>query len=307
MEQEIILLNLQLGKPGITKALTKDELEMVRSGAKEAKIRMTKPLFDPKPDYETVAQYDVQIESELKKLVLPASKIMRAGIHRCPGALAQNVDRMLSERWYRRNELIQVFLDNRWNAVDRCQDWLRGQGLGFLISDSYSNDAEVRKAFVMAWSFFTPGVSDSFGDSLIAEKQRGELARMQQESLEECRQALRVAWSELVERAADRLRVDAQGKKMIFRDSLVEDLQSFIATFASRNIAGDGVLEKMVEQAREIMRLVPDAESLRKDLDVREKARQTFASIESRFDEQMPEVSRKFRLAVGSTLEQAAA
>lgn len=298
MEQEIILLNLQLRKPGTTKALTKDELEQVRTGARDARLKATKPLFDTKPEFDSIVRYDAEIEGKLKKLVLPASQIMRPGIHRCPGGLAQEVDRQLMECMYRRRELVQVFMDNRSNAVDRRNSWLYNQGLGFLADDLYLTDTEVELAFNMIWTFFTPGLSDSLGDSPLAEKQRAELQAMQRASMEECQQALRLAWAELVERAADRLRVDESGKKLIFRDSLVEDLQGFIATFASRNIAGDGVLEKMVEQAREIMRLVPDAESLRKDLDVREKARQTFASIESRFEEQMPEVARKFRLAV---------
>ncbi len=77
------------------------------------------------------------------------------------------------------------------------------------------------------------------------------------ESFAQAEQAITGAlWAEfqkMVDRVSDRLTVGGDGKKTVFRDTLFEDLTTFIGSFNNRNTFNDGRLKDLVEKAQGII------------------------------------------------------
>ena len=108
------------------------------------------------------------------------------------------------------------------------------------------------------------------------------------------REALRESFSGLISNATARLKVSNDGKKKVFRDSLVTNLQEFLDIFERRDLTNDTALNKLVVKAKNVMGNVGDAQELRDNLGMRKTVRDTFEQIEKTMaDNVMVKKSRK--------------
>lgn len=123
------------------------------------------------------------------------------------------------------------------------------------------------------------GVSDDEARREAAEL-RAEFAR----SLEAARVALRVEWSELVDRMVDRLTPGADGGRRRFTETLTANAAEFIALFRDRDFTDDRQLRELLDRADAMLRLVPDVDALKSDAELRERTRAVFAGIKAEVD-----------------------
>lgn len=95
--------------------------------------------------------------------------------------------------------------------------------------------------------------------------------------------ALRASFLELIEHATDKLKVADGEKPKVFRDSLIGNIQDFIATFNSRNLMNDTELAGLVEKAKGVL-VGADPDRLRKSADMRAAIAAKFAEIKANLD-----------------------
>lgn len=111
----------------------------------------------------------------------------------------------------------------------------------------------------------------------------------------EIRDALRVAYSELVSAMTDKLGVDEEGKPKVFRESLITRLKDFLDTFESRNLTNDEELSRLTRQARELMDGVA-VKDLREKKDLRAEVLGKLEQIKGEMDSMVTVKTRKFSL-----------
>jgi hypothetical protein len=98
--------------------------------------------------------------------------------------------------------------------------------------------------------------------------------------------AMTEAWERLhdcLSRMSERLEDSDDGKRKIFRDSLVENAIEICGLLKSFNITNDSRMDEMRKQLEDAMRGV-DAEALRDSDSLREQTKRKVDSILSKFD-----------------------
>ena len=103
------------------------------------------------------------------------------------------------------------------------------------------------------------------------------------DALEECRTLLRATMHSLVGHIGERLTPKEDGKQKSFHGSMLTKLDSFMTTFADRNIANDDELADLVKKAKNVMHGI-DAEVLRKEEGVREVFKEQMDGLKNELD-----------------------
>lgn len=193
-------------------------------------------------------------------------------------------------------ELLPAFVEAFPSMIEnaRTRPILQG-GLGPLFDRSeYPSATEAARKFTIESAYLEIGVSPKIGAELKARKE-AEFELKVQNALDESITALRVGFAELVDHALEKLATEPGQKPKVFRDSLIGNLQDFVATFKLKDF-GDEALDRLVTKAESIIKpggqpLDPDR--LRKFASVRDSVRSGFEQIKSQLDGMI--VERKSR------------
>ena len=111
----------------------------------------------------------------------------------------------------------------------------------------------------------------------------------------EYRNQMRASLLEMVNHLRDRLADQADGKPQRLRESTVQKLRDFLATFNLRNVVDDQELKEQVERAQALLEGV-STDELRNMPLVRASVREGMANIAAQMDTLVSDrVSRKFR------------
>lgn len=220
------------------------------------------------PELEAIRRHDRETSEYLRgRASGPA--LFKGGVYLIALELLEATDRTLNARLAERADLVAVFVgaySQRKTETERklgnLADRFTWPSLGRVAS---SFDAQIRY-LMLDTPESLKGIS-----SEIFERERAKAASEWAEALDECRQVLRSAFADLVGHLADRLAPGEDGKRKIFRDSLVRNFSEFVDTFNARNIADDAQLADLVNRARDVMAGVSasdlrDAEFLRRDV-----------------------------------------
>ena len=130
------------------------------------------------------------------------------------------------------------------------------------------------------WICFAPA------DNIPKEVREREVAKLQKayaDAQVQILAALRAGFGDLVNHAAEKLKVVPGKKPPVFKATLVENLQEFFATFGSKNLMQDAELAELVERAQKVMGNVT-AEDLRSFEDTRGRVAAGFEEIKKEMD-----------------------
>jgi hypothetical protein len=117
------------------------------------------------------------------------------------------------------------------------------------------------------------------------------------EACSEIQQVMRASLLELVSHLRDRLGDQPDGKPQRLRESTLQKLRDFLATFDLRNVVDDQDLKEQVEKARALLEGV-STDALRNMPLVRARVREGMADLAAQMDVLAGDrVSRKFRFA----------
>jgi hypothetical protein len=158
--------------------------------------------------------------------------------------------------------------------------------LGALYNPAdYLTAAEFKSRFKFSWQYLQIGVSDKLKaiSAEIAAREEEKMKADWQEASAQIQQLLRVQFGELVSHACDRLTPAADGKKKVFRDSMITNITEFLSSFSARNLAQDTELQTFVEQMKLLTNgLTP--EQLRDNEGLRNAIQKGFSEIKSNLD-----------------------
>ena len=123
----------------------------------------------------------------------------------------------------------------------------------FRIEDYPSKEA-LRNRFSIAWRIVPVPDADHFMAKLAAsdtERVKRDIERRIEERLHGAVGDLYRRLGEAVEHVSERLREDGEGKPLVFRDSLIENIRSLVDVVPRLNIFGDDELTRLCEQVKD--------------------------------------------------------
>lgn len=274
--ERCVLLSVTASQWGNTRKVSTALIEVE---ADKTMIGVQKRLLDSR-ELEQIRSLDSQIRRWVQSQSLPGP--FGPGVYMLPIVSVQMVERMFTE----------VFVPQRLALVDQfCAKYAQlveesVVKLGAVYNErDYPPVEQVAKKFDLAWQYLSLSAPENLPPSLI-EREQQRIQGQWQNALDEARGVLRTAMVEMVARATERLSGSEDGKKKIFKNTLLTNLEDFIASFDARNLTDDDELAKVVEQARSLVAGV-DPEMLRKDDTVRAKVAEGFQQIEQQLGSMM--------------------
>lgn len=252
-------------------------------------VRVSKRLLDS-PELVAIRNFDHVARVELIDLCLP----YEIGMHLLPVGLIQRVDDMLKAREEEREVLVKKFLKAYPELVQQAAKRLKG----LYNSSDYPPVKEVAKQFRFYWEYVSFGVPDKLKElsTEMWKQEREKAAKRMAEASENIQLVLRESMLQLVGKMAERLKSDPEGKPLVFRNTLVENLTEFLGNFDFRNVTDDAELQKIVKEARALLKGV-DADTLRNTDTVREKVGKEMEKLAKSLEKMTTRGSRKFRLS----------
>ena len=272
-----VMLVLRLGRLGNRRKVPTD---MVQVDADPDAVHVGKELLES-PELKAVATEDNAIRLWVSARSLPAFGTLRDGVYRVPLALVDQVDEELEEFRRRRQALIDKFLDRYPAMVNESLVRLRA----LYNPADYPHLAQVAARFTFDYRYLAFLTPQTLSARLLS-RERAKAAAEVSTEIEEIKVALRAGFAELIAHAADRLGVQADGKKVTFRDSMVTKLEEFFGYFQARNLVGDEELAALVERARESMKGVT-AQVLRTDDITRASVKDTLDRVKDEMDKNL--------------------
>ena len=144
---------------------------------------------------------------------------------------------------------------------------------------------EVRSRFNFSWHYVSYGVPEQLREisARIFQVERDKAAQAMSEACAEVQQVMRASLLELVSHLRDRLCDQPGGKPQRLRESTVQKLRDFLATFDLRNVVDDQELKEQVEKARALVEGV-STDALRNMPQVRARVREGMAAVAAQMD-----------------------
>ena len=269
-----VMLVMRMGRLGNRRKVPTSQVTV---DADPDAVIVAKELLES-PELKAVATEDNAIRQWLYARSLPSFGTLRDGVYRLPLTLVDQVDEELEAFRQRRQALIDKFLDRYPAMVNEAVHRLRA----LYNPADYPHLDQVAARFEFSYRYLAFMTPETLSARLLA-RERGKAAAEISTEVEEIKLALRSSFAELVYHAADRLRVGPDGRKLVFRDTLVQKLEQFFQYFNQLNIVDDSELGGLVERARAVMKgLAP--QELRDDDVLRQQVQQTMESIKKTMD-----------------------
>jgi len=142
-------------------------------------------------------------------------------------------------------ERTNVFISHYNTFIATAQEKLNG------LYNPVDYPSDISGRFGFRWKYITlgtPGQSQLLSAE-VYEREKRKFEQTMFEFRETAVDTLRFSFSEMVERITERL----SGKKKVFRDSLIGNIQEFLADFDALNITDDTELSAQVKRCKAIM------------------------------------------------------
>ena len=278
-------LILKQGRFGIER---KADMSQVSVEADKNMLKMTKQLLDS-PEYEAICKHQAATRRALRKKSVPLAILESAMLFHVNEI--ENISKYIATREAEEQELVNQFCEVYEMRREEARTRLNGQ----FDPANYPSVEVVRSMFYTKTRWVQFGIPDNLPEKIFQEeKEKAEKAWA--EATDVITQTLRESFMRLISYASERLKIVPGEKPPVFRNSLIDNIKEFIATFNSRNLTNDAELEKLVTRASELLaRFMGDADIVRKNLDVRKYVQEQFEEISKTLDTMLiNQPSRKF-------------
>lgn len=285
--QKAICLDVQLKRPGNRKSIGAGSIEAGDTDKKM--LSVAKKLLNSE-EREKIEKLDQEIRKYLYNTSIPFH--LKNGIYMIPVKILTQVEGKLKLYREVREQLIQAFLEAYPKALSEAKEALGG----LFDARDYLPVPEMARRFSMTWRYFTFDTPESLSEisAELWEEEREKAAKNWEAAQEEIRVALRASMADLVNHMVDKLsEPEEEGKKKIFRNTMVSNFNDFLELFAPKNITNDTELENLVEQARMLMQGV-EPDDIRKNADVKTMLRDGMSDIKKQLDEMLVDAPTRF-------------
>jgi hypothetical protein len=291
LAKQTVFIKVHLGLLGNSRKVSPSQVEV---DADKALSRVSKTLLDS-PELQAVRALDGDVRHFLYDMCLPFD----VGIHLLPLCLVETVEEKLRAFQEKRGELVESFL----TAYPRLCREAAGRLRTLYNPPDYPPVDGVRSRFTFTWQYVSYGVPEQLREisARFFEEEREKAVVTMSEACKEIQQVMRASLLELVNHLRERLANQTDGKPQRLRESTVQRLRDFLATFDMRNVVDDQELKEQVEKARALLEGV-STDELRNMPLVRASVREGMASIAAQMDVLVADrVSRKFRFDIDET------
>lgn len=285
--EQIHEVNSQFTKPDITKTtvllsvtLSRFEVqrkvnnEQVKVDADKSLIKVHKTILDS-PELTEIKKLDTDLRNWLRRWTMPS--VLKNGVYMVPIGVLEMIDNRLSEFVEKRKELIGAFTEAYPTRKAEAQVRLNN----LFDEGQYPKVEEITGQFGQEFSYMSfcvPDMLEGVNKSLF-EREKGKLQAKIEEAGKVAQQVVRARFAESVGHLLERLTPDGDGKKKIFRNTCVTNLQEYVDNFSLLNVTNDVELEKLVQQAKDLISGV-DPDSVRTDENFREELIEGFTKID---------------------------
>jgi hypothetical protein len=248
-------------------------------GADPTLIKVSKTILESKRLAE-IRQILGEVRREVSSRCTP-SVMFRSGVYLLPISLLPEVDAYLEGKSGELGRLVALFLTEYAAAKTNAEQRL---GTMFNASD-YPALEDVAATFAIRWQYLAVDAPAKLGEvsRAILEREQQKAAATWADAMTEGTAVLRAAFADLIDHMVEKLQPGPDGKKRIFRDSMIGNVREFLRTFKDRNLGDDAVLADLAKQAERILGGV-DAKLLRDGESVRERVASGMATIKTQLD-----------------------
>lgn len=277
IQRDAVLLYISQGR---LRTRRKVDPASVETDIDKSLLHISKDILTSK-ELEEIGSFDSAVRNWVRVRCLP-SPLKGKGVYILPVRLIESVLNYLEQAKRDRQPLIDTFCSFYEQRKLEAKPKL---GTGFNEADYPAID-RVRSAFtfdVQVWTLETPGQLSAINRDLY----QREVARMDNMWKEATRTVSGVLCSELQKltaRLAERLAPSEDGKRKIFRDSVVTNLTEWLDLFDARNLGDDTELAKVVEKAKKLIKGI-DPETIRDSDHLRMDLEKDFSKLSSKLDE----------------------
>lgn len=218
------------------------------------------------------------------------SVMFRAGVYLLPIGLITEVDEYLIKRRDGLADLVRK-LEDEYDAIKA--DAAAKLGPMFRATD-YPPIEQLAGKIGIQWAYVAVDAPATLAEvsKTIMRREQEKAAQTWRDALEEATAVLRAGFKELIGHMVEKLQPADDGRKRIFRDSLVGNVREFLRTFPDRNLGDDAELAALAKEAGDILGGV-DAQMLRDDDSIREYVARGMAQIKTRLDDAVTDAPQR--------------
>lgn len=167
------------------------------------------------------------------------------------------------------------------------------ENLGDLFSEA-DYPIDIRRRFGFDWQYFVLDVPGKAGilTPELYEREKAKFKAMMEETRELAMAALRQEFSDHVSHIVERLTKNEDGKPKVFKNCMVEKIQSYLEVFDARNLFGDGELAELVGKAKAIIGGV-SPESIRENIWLKNSIAEGMGKIKQAIDQSIIDLPRR--------------
>jgi hypothetical protein len=275
MSEKTVILTLTINSIGNHRKVKDAKVE---TASEKSLYNLTKKIMDA-PELKKLTSLEGEIRRFVQNLSLPSP--FKNGTYTIPISLMMEVDHQLEAF---QSKQVEYVIDLIY-ALPRIESDMRSRQDNLFDMRDFPSSSKVQNSFGVEWGFVQLSTPTSLAsvNTALFEREREKIAKQWEDTMFEMQNVLREQMSELVAHMVDRLTPEPNGKKKIFRDTLVTNLTDFLRTFNARNITDNAQLEELANKAASILGGV-DADHLRNNNWSRREVRDSFSRIKEQLD-----------------------
>jgi hypothetical protein len=272
------VLNITFKSFGTSRKLKDDQYEVE---ANKKKTRATKNILQGK-ELKAIKDCDTETRDWIKQRTIPTG--FKAGLDAVKLSMVPQVNDYLTAQAEKRMDLVRLFADSLPDLKFRDSLAKEDGGLEQLYDEKdYPTSSQAMiEYWRLEWSFseiMAAGKLKSISASLYeAEREKAQLIWSQ--AIEDGQALLRGQWAKIIDHMSECLAPSPEGKKKVFRDSLVTNAIEFLQTFDCRNVGDSQELKDQLNAMTQALQGVT-ADDLRKNETVKARVLATTEKIKS--------------------------
>jgi hypothetical protein len=258
-------------------------------GADARRVKVSASIMESKT-IDAIGSWLNETRREIAARSTP-SVMFKSGVYLLGINLINESDEYLIKRRDGLADLVRK-LENEYETIKA--DAQRELGPGMFRATDYPPIETLAGKIGISWAYISVDAPATLAEvsKTIMRREQEKAAATWRDALEEASAVLRAGFRELIGHMVEKLEPGDDGKRRIFRDSLVGNVREFLRTFPDRNLGDDAELAALAAEAGNILAGV-DAASLRDDDSLRESVARGMATIKAKLDEAITDAPQR--------------